>query len=353
MSSPTRRVYIGSFTPPGGTGAGITLVDQNVETGELVNPRLVATTSSPAFLAWHPDGHTLYAVNESTSTMQAFRVADDGSLTDLGTVPDGGEGPCHLSVDPSGAFLVVANYGNGTVVVHRIGADGSLGEQTDLVAHTEALGPNAARQDHAHAHQAKFDASGRWLLVNDLGTDAVYVYSLDVETGTLVPGASPLVPTAPGAGPRHLVSLSHGWVYVANELNSTVASYSFDDSDGTLAAVSVGGSTVQTVGPENYPSEIAVDIDGKFGYVANRGADLVGTIALDGGSVTPVADTPTGGAWPRHLAVIGTHLYVANERSHDVTVFDLDPVTGVPAATPFTLPIPSPGCILAAPLTLE
>jgi 6-phosphogluconolactonase len=353
MSSPTRRVYIGSFTPPGGTGTGITLVDQDVDTGELRNPRLVATTSSPAFLAWHPDGHTLYAVNESTSTMQAFRVADDGDLTDLGTVPDGGEGPCHLSVDPSGAFLVVANYGNGTVVVHRIGDDGSLGEQTDLVAHTEPLGPNAARQDSAHAHQAKFDASGRWLLVNDLGTDAVYVYALDPETGTLAPGGTPVVATAPGAGPRHLVSLSHGWVYVANELNSTVASYAFDDSTGTLAPSAIGGSTVAAVGPENYPSEIAVDIDGRFAYVANRGADVVGTIALDGGSVTPIADTPTGGAWPRHLAVIGTHLYVANERSHDVTVFDLDPSTGVPTATGFALAIPSPGCILAAPLSLD
>lgn len=353
MSSPTRRVYIGSFTPPGGTGAGITLVDQDVDTGELVNPRLVATTSSPAFLAWHPDGHTLYAVNESTSTMQAFRVAGDGTLTDLGTVPDGGEGPCHLSVDPSGDFLVAANYGNGTVVVHRIGSDGSLGEQTDLVTHTEALGPNNARQDSAHAHQARFDASGRWLLVNDLGTDAVYVYSLDLATGTLTPAATPVVAAAPGAGPRHSVSLSNGWVYVANELNSTVASYSFDDSDGTLLAASVGGSTVQQVGPENYPSEIAVDIDGKFAYVANRGADLVGTLAIDAATVTPVADTPTGGSWPRHLAVIGSHLYVANERSHDVTVFDLDATTGVPSATLFTLEIPSPGCILAAPLTFD
>lgn len=353
MPSPTRRVYIGSFTPPSGTGAGITLVDQDVETGELTNPRLVATTSSPAFLAWHPGGHTLYAVNESTSTMQAFGVADNGGLTDLGTVPDGGEGPCHLSVDPSGSFLVVANYGNGTVVVHRIGADGALGEQTDIVTHAEALGPNAARQDHAHAHQAKFDASGRWVLVNDLGTDAVYVYSLNLETGRLEPAGTPITATAPGAGPRHLVSLSHGWVYVANELDSTVASYSFDDSTGTLVAADVGGSTVQPVGPENYPSEIAVDIDGNFAYVANRGADLVGTIALDGASVTPVADTPTGGQWPRHLAVIGTHLYVANERSHDVTVFDLDTTTGVPVATSFRLDIPSPGCILAAPLTLD
>lgn len=353
MSTPTRRVYIGSFTPPGGAGAGITLVDQDVATGELVNPRLVATTSSPAFLAWHPNGQTLYAVNESTSTMQAFAVGEDGALTDLGTVPDGGEGPCHLSVDPSGAFLVAANYGNGTVVVHRIGADGSLGGQTDLVTHTEALGPNDARQDHAHAHQARFDASGRWLLVNDLGTDSVYVYSLDLVTGTLRPAATPVVATAPGAGPRHLVSLSHGWVYVANELNSTVASYSFDDSDGTLVAAAVGGSTVQPVGPENYPSEIAVDIDGKFAYVANRGADLVGTIAIDGATVTPVADTATGGAWPRHLAVIGSHLYVANERSHDVTVFDLDATTGVPTATSFALAIPSPGCILAAPLMFD
>jgi 6-phosphogluconolactonase (cycloisomerase 2 family) len=234
-----------------------------------------------------------------------------------------------------------------------LGDDGSIGEQTDLVVHREPTGPNAARQDHAHAHQARFDASGRWVLVNDLGTDAVYVYSLDLETGTLEPGATPIVATRPGAGPRHLVSLSHGWVYVANELDSTVASYSFDDSTGTLAPADVAGSTRQPVGPENYPSEIAVDMDGRYAYIANRGSDLIGTIALEEAAMTPIADTATGGAWPRHLAVIGGFLYVANERSHDVTVFALEDATGLPVPTPHTLKIPSPGCIMAAPLTME
>ena len=39
-----------------------------------------------------------------------------------------------------------------------------------------------------------------------------------------------------------------------------------------------------------------------------------------------------GGDWPRHLTLdpSGSRLYAANERSGDVTWFDVDPATGIP-----------------------
>ena len=98
---------------------------------------------------------------------------------------------------------------------------------------------------------------------------------------------------------------------------------------------------------DNYPSEIAISEDGQFLYVANRGLDLVTALAVSGPDVRPVSDVPTGGAWPRHLAVFGGHLYVANERSHDVTHFVLD--AGIPEQAGDVVAIPSPACILPAP----
>ena len=72
--------------------------------------------------------------------------------------------------------------------------------------------------------------------------------------------------------------------------------------------------------------------DGRFVYVANRGPDTVSVFAWNGESATLIAEVPTGGEWPRHLALIDDHLYVANERSHTVTVFRVDPDTGIPRA---------------------
>ena len=59
-----------------------------------------------------------------------------------------------------------------------------------------------------------------------------------------------------------------------------------------------------------------------------------------------IAEVPTGGAWPRHLALFGDHLYVANERSHTVTTFRVDPDSGVPRLQGEPTGEPSPTCLL-------
>jgi len=56
---------------------------------------------------------------------------------------------------------------------------------------------------------------------------------------------------------------------------------------------------------------------------------------------------PTGGAWPRHFALVDDYLYVANQLSHTVVVFRIDPATGIPVPTGDVLATPSPTCLLA------
>ena len=48
----------------------------------------------------------------------------------------------------------------------------------------------------------------------------------------------------------------------------------------------------------------------------------------------------------RHLALIGDHLYVANERSHTVATFAVDAEDGVPRIAAEPAAVPSPTCIL-------
>ena len=57
----------------------------------------------------------------------------------------------------------------------------------------------------------------------------------------------------------------------------------------------------------------------------------IAVFALDGELPELVAEVDTGGEWPRHFALIGEHLYVADERADMVRVFRVDPGTGVPA----------------------
>ncbi|WP_345509238.1 lactonase family protein [Phytohabitans houttuyneae] len=339
-------LYIGCYTAEmGGEGVGITAVRRDPATGRLDSLGVVAPTPSPSFLAWHPTLPVLYATNElDEGSVSAWAVQGETDLRPLGTSPTGGAHPCHLVVAPGGRYLVSTNYTSGSVAVHRLGDDGALGERTDLLVH-EGTGPDPKRQERAHAHMASPNPVGGAILVVDLGTDAVYRYSLEVGTGRLVP-VGPKIHVRAGSGPRHIARHPDGLrAYLVGELDATVTAY---DIDGLAGALHERGRVASTRLTGGQPSEIAVSADGRFLYVANRGPDTVSVFTLDADPPSYLAEVPTGGKWPRHFALVGEHLYVANERSHAVVGFHLDRDSGVPQEPGNALEVPSPTCVLPA-----
>ncbi|PZF92174.1 lactonase family protein [Micromonospora deserti] len=342
MAGPGTIVHIGGYTAhSGGRGAGIVAARRDPVTGELTPLGTVAVTASPSFLARHPRLPVLYAVNElATGEISAFRVGPDGGLAALGTRPTGDAEPCHLAVAPDGGHLFVANYG-GSVAVFPLDPQGVPGERSDLVRH-EGHGPDPGRQERAHTHMVNPDPNGGPLLAVDLGTDSVYRYDLDAATGRLVPRA-PRVRTAPGSGPRHLARHPDGRrCWLVGELDGSVAAYELTDG-----ALHQRGRVEASERPGHVqPSEVAVGADGRFLYLANRGVGTVSVFALDGELPRLVAEVDTGGEWPRHFALTGEHLYVADERADMVRVFRVDRAAGVPVPVGEPVPVPSPTCVL-------
>lgn len=336
-------VHIGGYTAEsGGRGEGIVAARRDLESGELTPLGTVAVTPAPSFLARHQRLPVLYAVNELTDgAISAFRVAPDGGLTPLGSRPTGGAEPCHLAVAGDGRHLFVANYGGGSVTVFPLDEQGVPGERSDVVRH-EGHGPDPERQEAAHAHMVSPGRDGDPLLAVDLGTDSVYRYDLDAATGRLVPRA-PRVRTAAGAGPRHLARHPDGRrCWLVGELDGSVVAYELTDGAlhqrGRVEASERAGHV--------QPSEIAVGPDGRFLYVANRGVGTIAVFALEGFLPVPVAEVDTGGEWPRHFALGGPHLYVADERADMIRVFRVDPATGVPSPIGEPVVVPSPTCVL-------
>ena len=347
-----RAAFLGCYTDgAGGQGSGIVVAQRDPATGGLRDPVVVARTPSPSFVAGHAD--ILYAVNElDEGGLTAFRVHDDLSLTELGRWPTGGAFPCHVAVDPGAGTVVVSNYGSGSVATYPIGPDGVPVGRGDLVAH-HGHGKHPDRQEGPHAHSATPTPDG--LLSVDLGVDTVYRYRVDPLTGATGEG-TPMLQLRAGTGPRHLVHTGHT-MYVAGELNDTITSFSGTDGQwhetGTVAA---------SVAPDAAPSEVAVA--GRYLYVANRGPDTIsvfdtgsfdagsfeaGSFDAGSGSLVRVGEVSTGGSWPRHFAIADGFLYVANERSHTVVTFALDPTTGLPVPTGDVLRTPSPTCVLPWP----
>jgi 6-phosphogluconolactonase len=332
-------VYIGGYTRgAGGYGEGITLAQPSAD-GGLVGARLVAATPAPSFLVRHPDLPVLYAVNEvGAGELSAFAIGADGNLTPLGRWSTGGAEPCHLTC--SDGHIYVANYGSGTVAVFPLNEAGVPGARSALDGHQGRRPGDVGdpqRQEGPHAHMVAPVLGG--VLVVDLGVDAVTRYA--VEAGRLGVGA--VVARVPaGFGPRHL-AVAGGLVHVVCELVPTVLTYD-PTEPGRWREVGRAPASGRP-GPAQ-PSEIATSADGRFLYVGNRGVDTIAVFDLSSGLPTPVGEVPCGGVWPRHFALDGDLVYVANERSHTVVTLRRDLATGIPSPTGQALAVPSPTCIL-------
>ena len=343
MGANDEYVFLGCYTgESGGEGEGIALLRRDPATGDLTRLGVVARTPSPSFLAQHPRLPVLYAVNElEAGTVSAFAVAEDASLTPLAVQSTGGAAPCHLAVSADARHLLVANYTSGSVSVHPLDADGVPGERSDLL-HLDGRGPVEDRQQGPHAHMVAPDPNGPDVLIADLGSDRVWRARLDAVSGRLILVGAAVV-AAPGTGPRHLRYAIDGALLLVGELAGNLTWYRPDTSDGGLRLA--GGATSSAGGP-NYPSELTTGRDGRFVYVANRGPDTISVFAWEPEGATLIAEVVSGGQWPRHLALLGDHLYVANERSQNVTVFRVDRETGIPQAQGEPVGEGSPTCVL-------
>ncbi|MFJ5775533.1 lactonase family protein [Streptomyces sp. NPDC093094] len=320
-----RPLFLGTYTSAEGGGQGIGVASYDPRTGRVSGSGTVPGVADPSYLAVHPDGRTLYAVNErEQGSVTAVRLADREVL---GSRRTGGSGPCHVSVHPDGRWLLCANYGSGGVAVHPVDASGVPGEPTDVVTHSRpAPGPG---QQGPHAHQFLTGPDPGTVLAVDLGTDTVYSYRLDRRRGTLEEIGQ--AHTRPGAGPRHLTFHPGGrHAYLANEADDTVAVCTYERATGRLT---IGEPQPTGTGEgTNHPAQFVVTADGAFAYLANRGHNSITRYAVqeDGARLVLLDTVPAGGDFPRHLALSpdGRLLFAANQRSGTVSVFHVDGASG-------------------------
>ena len=357
-------VHVGTYTDRGRTD-GVFLFRLDADAGALrpAGPA-EAVGPNPSFLAVRPGRRALYAVNEvmewegrpSSGGVSAFAVdGDTGELVALGPPrASHGGAPCYVSVDRTGRVALVANYMGGNVASLPIAADGTLGAAASVLRHEGPTGPNAARQEGAHAHCIIPDPSNRYALAADLGLDRIYVYRLDDRAGTLAPAATPFVAAAPGAGPRHLAFHPSGRVlYAVNELDLTLSAFRWDADPGTLtpaATVSLLDAGPRPAAASEWTAaDLHVAPSGRFLYASVRGDNSLSVLSLDAAGTTPtlVQRVSTGGNWPRNFALdpSGRLLFVANQRSNSIVAFRVDQATGRLTPTGQQVEVPSPVCV--------
>jgi 6-phosphogluconolactonase len=331
------RVYIGTYTDHG--SQGIYVCEFDPSSGTLTPPELAAATVNPSFLAIAPDRQFLYAINETDhfngqpyGGVSAFSIAPDtGKLTLLNQVSSLAPGPAYITLDRSGHFVLIANYDEGSVAVYRIQPHGRIGDSTAFVRHYGSS-VNPDRQKGPHAHSIAMSPDNRFAIVADLGLDELLVYPFDAAQGTL--GSPRVIKTDPGVGPRHLTLASSGkFVYVINEMKSSLTAYSYDASDGAMAPLQKISTLPSSFHGENTAAEVELGASGKFLYASNRGDDnSIAVFRVDQakGTLSLVEFVPTGGKTPRNFAIdpSGEWLLAANQDSNSIVTFRINSKTG-------------------------
>ncbi len=339
--------YVGTYT--NGQSEGIYKYGL-YEDGRLEMTGLMTKSENPSFLAFDQSRKFMLAVNEISNEqnvgyISSFRIEKD-SLILLGQQSSGGAHPCHIAVDKDG-YVVTANYTGGNLGLHHINEDGILTELLDVQQH-EGKGSHW-RQEGPHAHSGWFTRDGNIIAV-DLGTNQLWFSEIDKVANKFIPAEVTTFDLEEGAGPRHLAFHPvNNWIYVANELTSSVSLLKVDAETGNYTIAQTISTLPDNFSEENTCADIHISSNGKFLYVSNRGHDSIAIFALDAdsGSLTSVGHESTKGNTPRNFTISpdDNFLLVANQNSNNIVSFKIDDSSGALSYVD-EIEAPTPVCLV-------
>jgi 6-phosphogluconolactonase len=356
-----RLLLVGTQTAA--TSKGIYAYSFDPVAGELTKLGLAAASNNPTFLVAAPDRKTIFAANETddfdtqksgaqkSGSVTSFSLdATTGMLTQVSQVTSKGAAPCHVAVDRTGSSVFAANYTGGSAISYLVTGHDHLSQPVSFFQYS-GHGPDASRQDGPHAHRVTVSPDNKYLLVNDLGLDAIHIYTLDAATAKLTPNETPSWKAPAGSGPRALLFHPNGkWAYCILEMASKVLVLKWDSDAGTLTTTQELALPIQPTPGPSTGCDIVLDKAARFAYVANRGDDFIATLAVsaDGSRLTFQRRGSCGGKVPRHIALDPSErwLLVANQESDNISVYARDAGSGQLSEIGKSFAISKPQCLV-------
>lgn len=339
------RFWVGASTLGAlGTAArGIRPLDVDAD-GRATLGEPVDVGPNPMYLAVSEATGVLGIVHELADGLVSTWTIEGDALRPFGLpgATDAAD-PCHLAFDESGGWIFAANYSGGRLTAHPAAPD--VTASAVFTAAFSGSGPDTARQEAAHVHQAVVDRARGRLLVSDLGADRIRVIALGELPEALPHAAAEDIVIHPGAGPRHLV-IAGDVAIVANELDRTASVVDLVEGR-ELGAFPVD----ERITPRGLGlSAIRLTRSGTV-LIGDRDADALVALRFDPEARTleHVVSVPTGGRHPRDLHVTQDVRFalVADQASDSIAVVALE--GGVPTEVTMTVGTPAPACLARMP----
>jgi len=323
------------------------------DSGQLAPLVMAQPVFNPSFLAQSPTHPVLYTA--SGPNIVALSENPDGSLNPLAQFDVAGKNVCHFVCDNTGHFLLAVDYDQHVLASIRLD---EKGKPYGPVAYWGfgGSGPNKVRQEASHPHGIYLDPENRHAYMCDLGSDRVWMFKFDAETGKIDSGSPHWEGVKPGSGPRHLAFSpdgSHVYVYVNGELGANLSVFARDKESGNLTAK----ETVSTLTPDRPKTdggtaEIVMHPSGKWLYVTNRLGNTIAVFAIGpNGEAKLVEDAPSLAqeVWSIQIDATGRWLIAAGRHDNRLVVFKIDAETGKLTPNGATAPVNAPICVLFVP----
>lgn len=349
-------VFVGTFRRLGGAGIYATTFDTESMTFRELG--LAAEVIDPIYMALDSRNRRLFSVaaadeDSRSGLVIAYELPSAGyELREIAQWSTGGAAACHIDYSSSAAVVTTANYLGASVCAAAVDGEWLFNPAPQWLAHRGAS-VHPQRQTRPHPHSITFDPEGKRAIACDLGTDQLLEYEVSGEGHRPLCDRPNIVPCIPGSGPRHLVFHPCGrWLYVVNELSSTVTAYHYSSASGIGRPLGTWTTLPDDWEGLSLPAAIRTDLAGDKLFVSNRGHDSIVTFDIDAASGTLQRGVfkRCGGRLPRDIAVTpdGRALLVANEKTGSLVALPLDSASGQPEAAAAELAIPGAVAILFA-----
>ena len=265
-------------------------------------------------LAWSADKKALFAVNAGDNSISMLSVADDGALALVSKIDAGGVSP--ISVAVHGDYVYVVNAGDSGTAANIAGFQIEPAGLAALAGSKQAL--SAANPGPA---QIAFSPDGKLLVVSEKGTNKI-------DTFVVTSGVAGAVhaQTSAGTTPFGFAFSAGGQLVVSEAAGgadgaSTASSYTLSASDGEITAVS---SAV----PSSQSAACWAAVAGSHVYVANAHSNDLSSYAISASGALTLdgsGDTATTGMGPIDVAATpqGDFLYALNSKDASLSVYSV------------------------------
>jgi 6-phosphogluconolactonase (cycloisomerase 2 family) len=249
-------------------------------TGQINLPKVIGPDDSSQEVVATADGRFLFAVNQGSGSVTAFRIDRDGSLDRIGTFDSGGVQPDSIGI--SGDRLYVSNRGDSTtshpgtvapnITAFTIEDDGTL---KAIPNSTVTFPVNTSPSQNLISRDGKLLLADIFAVPGSTAAQGNTFAPFQIQAdGTLklAPGGNLGAPGSPlllGADTNPNLPI----VYAGLTSTNQIATFTYLPN-GKLSFV--GTSDVQGAAP----CWITVSSDGKFLYSGNTGTDSVGVFSL-------------------------------------------------------------------------